>query len=173
MALHKDEIVRLLGSLNDELAQDGVTGELYLVGGAVMCLVFDARRATNDLDGFFKPVRVVRAAVKRIADNPDIPDNWLNDAVKGYLSSKGNFQDYLELSNLRVMTATPEYLLAMKCLALRIGAEFHDEADVRFLLRYLNITEYRTALDIVCRYYPLEQFPQKTLYALEEMLEDS
>ena len=173
MALHKDEIVRLLGRLNDELARDGVTGELYLVGGAVMCLVFDARQSTNDLDGFFKPARVVRAAVGRIADNSDIPDNWLNDAVKGYLSSKGNFQDYLELSNLRVMTATPEYLLAMKCLALRIGAEFHDEADVRFLLRYLNITEYRTALDIVCRYYPLERFPQKTLYALEEMLEDS
>lgn len=173
MVLQKDEIVRLLGRLNDELAHDGVTGELYLVGGAVMCLVFDARQSTNDLDGYFIPARVIRAAARRIADVSDIPDNWLNDAVKGYLSSKGSYQDYLELSNLRVMTATPEYLLAMKCLALRIGAEFHDEADVRFLLRYLNIMEYRTALDIVCRYYPLEQFPQKTLYALEEMLEDS
>lgn len=173
MALHKDEIVRLLGRLNDELAHDGVTGELYLVGGAVMCLVFDARQSTNDLDGYFRPARVVRAAARRIADISDIPDNWLNDAVKGYLGSKGNYQDYLELSNLRVMTATPEYLLAMKCLALRIGAEFHDEADVRFLLRYLNITKYQTALDIICRYYPLEQFPQKTLYALEEMVEDS
>ena len=172
MALHKDEIVRLLGRLNDEIAQDGITGELYLVGGAVMCLVYDARQSTNDLDGFFRPARVVRAAVKRIAHNSGIPDNWLNDAVKGYLSSNGNFQDYLELSNLRVLTATPEYLLAMKCLALRIGAEFHDEADLRFLLRYLNITDYQTALDIICRYYPLEQFPQKTLYALEEMVED-
>ena len=44
---------------------------------------------------------------------------------------------------------------------------------MRFLLRYLNITNYQTALDIICRYYPLEQFPQKTLYALEEMVEDS
>ena len=173
MALHKDEIVRLLGHLNDELARDGVTGELYLVGGAVMCLVFDARQSTNDLDGFFRPARVVRTAVRRIAEILDIPDNWVNDVVKGYLSSKGNFQDYLELSNLRVMNAVPEYLLAMKCLALRIGAEFHDEADLRFLLRYLNITDYQAALDIICRYYPLEQFPRKTLYALEEMVEDS
>ena len=173
MPLYKDEIVRLLRRLNDELAHDGVTGELYLVGGAVMCLVFDARRSTNDLDGFFRPARVVRAAVRRIAEISDIPDNWLNDAVKGYLSDKGNFQDYLELSNLRVMAATPEYLLAMKCLALRIGAEFHDESDLRFLLRYLNITNHQAALDIICRYYPLEQFPQKTLYALEEMVEDS
>ena len=60
----------------------------------------------------------------------------------------------------------------MKCLALRLGEEFHDEADVRFLLRYLNISNYRKALDIICQYYPLERFPQKTLYALEEMVDD-
>lgn len=48
--------------------------------------------------------------------------------------------------------------------------EFHDEDDVRFLLRYLNLVDYRAALEIVTRYYPLEQFPQKRLYALEEML---
>ena len=58
----------------------------------------------------------------------------------------------------------------MKCLAMRLGEEFHDEDDVRFLLRYLNLTDYGAALEIVTRYYPLEQFPQKTLYALEEML---
>ena len=47
-----------------------------------------------------------------------------------------------------------------------------DEADVRFLPRYLNIANYRKALDIICQYYPLGRFPQKTLYALEEMVND-
>jgi len=28
-----------------------------------------------------------------------------------------------------------------------------------------------TALEIVARYYPLDRIPQKTLYALEEILE--
>ena len=69
------------------------------------------------------------------------------------------------------MVAQPAYLLAMKCLSMRIGAEFHDEDDVRYLLRYLNIDTYDQALDVVTRYYPLERFPQKTLYALEELLE--
>lgn len=172
MALHKDEIPRLLEHLNDELARAGINGELYLVGGAVMCLAFDARQSTLDLDGFFKPARAVRTAAKRIAATLGLTEDWLNDAVKGYLSSKGDFQQYLDLSNLRVMIASPEYLLAMKCLALRLGEEFHDEADVRFLLRYQNITNYQKALDIICRYYPLERFPQKTLYALEEMVAD-
>jgi hypothetical protein len=37
------DIRRLLHLLDDELGQAGVEGELYLVGGAVMCLAFDAR----------------------------------------------------------------------------------------------------------------------------------
>jgi hypothetical protein len=71
------------------------------------------------------------------------------------------------------MTAQPEYLLAMKCLAFRIGAEFHDEEDVRFLLRLLNISTYDKALEIIARFYPLQRFPQKTLYALQELLPES
>ena len=166
----KRDIERLFRQLNDELARTGVTGEVYLVGGAVMCLVFDARRSTRDIDAFFRPARAVREAAQRVAASSGLSPDWLNDAVKGYLSDKGDFQPYLESSNLRILTAAPEYLLAMKCLAMRLGEEFHDEDDVRFLLRYLNLVDYHAALEIVTRYYPLEQFPQKTLYALEEIL---
>ena len=58
----------------------------------------------------------------------------------------------------------------MKCLSFRIGAEFHDEDDVRYLLRHLNVESYETALDLITLYYPLERFPPKTLYALQELL---
>jgi hypothetical protein len=68
------------------------------------------------------------------------------------------------------MLAQPAYLLAMKCLAFRIGAEFHDEDDVRYLLRHLNIDSYENALEIIARYYPLDRFPQKTLCGLQELL---
>lgn len=169
MPLARDEIIRLLDSLNDELAKDGVTGELYVLGGAVMCLALEARASTQDIDGYFKPVSKVRAAAKRVAASADIADDWLNDAVKGYVSAKGDFEQFLELSNLRIMTASPKYLLAMKCLAMRLGAEFHDENDVRFLLRYLDLDSYDSAIKVISQYYPLEQFPQKTLYALEEL----
>ena len=171
MEYTKRDIDRLFERLNDELARRGITGEVYLVGGAVMCLVFDARRSTRDLDAYFQPARELRAAAQVIAATSGLPRDWLNDAAKAYLSDKGDFHQYLESSNLRVLTASPEYLLAMKCLAMRLGEGFHDEDDVRFLLRYLNLTEYHAALDIVTRYYPLERLPQKTLYALEEILE--
>lgn len=172
MALKKADILRLFERLDQELATTGTKSELYLVGGAVMCLVFEARESTKDLDAFFKPVRLVRKAAARMAADLGLDDDWLNDAVKGYLSPHADFNAYLELPNLRVLTASPEYLLAMKCLAMRLGAEFQDEQDVRFLLRYLNINRHEAAVEVVARYYPIERIPQKTLNALEEMLGD-
>ena len=173
MELSKRDIERLFERLNEELARRVITGEVYVVGGAVMCLVFDARPSTRDIDAFFRPAKEVRAAARAVATASGLPGDWLNEAVKGYLSDKEDFHRYLELPNLRVLTASPEYLLAMKCLAMRLGAGFHDEDDVRFLLRYLNLTDHRKALEVVTRYYPRERLPQKTLYALEEMLEPS
>lgn len=58
----------------------------------------------------------------------------------------------------------------MKCLSYRIGAEFHNEDDIRFLLRLLELRTYNEAIEVIKKYYPLERFPQKTLYALAELL---
>ena len=171
MEYSKRDIDVLFSRLNQELARRSITGEVYVVGGAVMCLVFDARASTRDIDAFFRPAREVREAAQAIATAAGLPGDWLNDAVKAYLSDHEDFQPYLELSNLHVLTASPEYLLAMKCLAMRLGEGFRDEDDVRFLLRILNLTDYQKALEVITGYYPRERFPQKTLYALEELLE--
>jgi hypothetical protein len=169
-ALTRNEIRTLLGALDVELARRGVHGELYLVGGAVMCLVFEARESTADVDALFRPTRELREAAATVAVSHAVHEHWLNDAVKGYLSPSGGFDPHLQLPNLTVFVAQPDYLLAMKCLAMRLGAEFHDEADVRYLLRYLNVSRYDDAIEIISRFYPLERFPQKTLSALQEWL---
>jgi len=169
-ALAQEDIQRLFKLLNEELRQSGTCGELYLVGGAVMCLAYNARQSTTDVDALFQPAAEVRKAAARAAAKNNLPAEWLNDGVKGYLSREGDFAPFLELDHLRIMVARPEYLLAMKCLAMRIGAEFHDEEDVRFLLRLLDIQSYDQAVEVITKYYPLEQFPQKTIYALEELL---
>jgi hypothetical protein len=168
--LRKADIERLLRLLDAELAKDDAVGELYLVGGAVMCLVLNARPATRDVDAFFKPARVIRRAAARVAARTGVPDTWLNDAVKGFLSPRGDFARYLELDNLRVFTAEPRYLLAMKCAAMRLGEEFHDLDDVRYLLRHLGITTLEQALAVVTRYFDEAQLPAKTRLALEELL---
>jgi len=169
-SLSKSDIHKLFQELNHELANEDKHGEIYLVGGAVMCLVFDLRQSTRDLDAYFKPANEIRQAAKRVALRNGLDEDWLNDSVKGFLSTQGDFDDYLQLSNLVIFTARADYLLAMKCLAMRIGAEFHDLDDIPYLLRYLNIKSYKSACAILSAYYPLAQYPQKTLYALEEIL---
>ncbi len=169
--LSYQDILRLFKLLNEKLAADQSRGELYLVGGAVMCLVHQARPATKDVDAYFRPSALMRQAAARVAVEQGLSEHWLNDGVKGFLSPKGDYDDYLELSHLKVYVAQPEYLLAMKCLASRIGDEFHDIDDIRFLLRTLNITCAEAARDVVTRYYPEERFPQKALYLLDELLQ--
>ena len=164
------DIRRLLEMLDAELAEQGADGEIYLVGGAVMCLVFDARPATRDVDAYFRPTSVIRKAAARVAGKAGVPNTWLNEAVKGYLSPRGDFDSYLELPHLRVFVARPEYLLAMKCAAMRLGEEFRDLDDVRYLLRYLNILHVESALEIVHRYFDADHLAPKTRLALEELL---
>lgn len=168
--LTRADIRRLLEMLNEDLRAAGTPAEIFLVGGAVMCLVYGARASTQDVDALFRPTTLVRQAAARVAARANVDSRWLNDAVKGYLGEHADFAPFLELDHLKVMTAQPEYLLAMKCLAMRIGAEFHDEADVRYLLRHLDVETYERALAVITKYYPLDRFPQKTLYALEEIL---
>lgn len=168
--LTKADMHRLFELLDAELAAADVEGELYLVGGAVMCLALDAREATRDVDAFFRPTRLIREAATRIAARVGVPDSWLNDAVKNYLSPRGDYAPYLEREHLRVFVAQPAYLLAMKCVAMRLGEEFHDLDDVRYLLRYLNVSTVDEALAIVLRYFDETHVPPKTRLALEELL---
>src|SRR5687767_5347151 len=162
-----DELLRLL---NDRLEAEDVLGEVYMVGGAVMTLAFGARPSTNDVDAVFVPKEIIRRLAREVALDAGVDDNWLNDAAKGFLGDRGEFDTWLELSHLRVFVPVPEYLLAMKCLAFRLGPEFHDEDDVRYLLRYLNLERASDALAIVERYYPADRIPTKTRFALEELL---
>jgi len=165
------DLRRLFELLNEELAAADVQGELYLVGGAVMCLAFAARESTRDVDAVFEPAMAVRQAAHRVAARANIPDTWLNDAVKAWLGGRGDFDRYLSFTHLSVFIARAEYLLALKCVAMRLGEEFRDLDDVRYLLRYLNLTSSRAALEVVSRYVGEDAVPVKTRLALEELLD--
>lgn len=166
----KEEMLLYFDALNQELSKRAVVGELYLTGGAVMCLVLHARPTTKDIDALFEPKTKLYEAASSVAKEFALNKDWLNDAVKGFLSAKGKFDEYEEKSNLKIFTAAPEYVLAMKCLSMRLG-ESEDFSDVEFLIAHLQIKSRSDVLHLVSKYYPEEQIPQRTYYALEEIFE--
>lgn len=144
-------ILRALTALGRRLEGRGIVGELYVVGGAAIALAFDGRRATRDIDAVFEPKAVVYEEAARVADELDLPDGWLNDGVKGFLAGPDPWPtSVFELPGLRVQSASPEMLLALKCLAHRLG---EDDDDVRLLARHLDLIDPDEALDLVVQVF--------------------
>lgn len=175
--LTREVILRALGSLSEELGRRGVVGELCLFGGTVMVLAFTARLSTKDVDALFQPASLIRDLAHRIAETQRLPSDWLNDGVKGYVSARheitaGNLPQF---PHLRLTMPVPEYLLAMKCMAARLGGttgEPSDIPDILFLIRHLRLQSAREVLDLVGLYYPANRIPVKTQYLVEGLFEE-
>lgn len=164
----RDEIIQFLQILNKKLKQQKVKGEICLYGGAVMCLVFDARPSTKDVDAIFHPAEIIRKAAIQISDEYDLPKDWLNDGVKGFLVDHPK-KVFLKMSHLSVMVADTEYMLAMKSLSARIDGT--DSQDIKFLIKKLRIASIEEVFRIIDKYYPRRIIKPATQFFLEEIFE--
>lgn len=164
------QIKTLFKELNTELAEQDVTGEVGICGGAVMCLVFKARASTKDIDAIFAPTKEIREAAKKVARRHQLPADWLNDAAKGYFLGDPPRQTVLELSHLRVWAPPAGYMLAMKCISARFDS--HDLDDIRFLIQKLQLKTVAAVFETVEKYYPRKAIPPKTQFVIEEIMED-
>jgi hypothetical protein len=172
----RERLLELLRALDAELARAGATAEICLFGGAAMVLAFDARTATRDVDAVFVPKDVVLRAIAAVAEAHDESADWMNDAVKGFVSAQATTTaDNLPVfANIRLLRPTDDYLLAMKCLAARAAGydTDGDRADVALLLRRLNLRSVEDVLTVIGRYYHDRQVPARTRYFVEETLHD-
>lgn len=166
--MEKEEILKLLHLINDELQKRNIKGEICLYGGAVMCLAFDARPNTKDVDAVFKPTKEMREAVALIARDNGLREDWLNDGVKGFLVAHTQ-QIFLDLPFLKVFIPEPDYLLAMKTFSARVDAT--DKQDVQFLIKKLHLSTKEEVFSILEKYYPLQQVRPATKFFIEEIFQ--
>ena len=162
-------IKHLFAKLNSELHSSGELAEVGIVGGAVMCLVYNARTATKDIDAIFEPAAVLRKMIKKISMEEDLPADWLNDAAKGFLTNNFKRLTVMSLSNLKVWAPEPKYMLAMKCLSARWDSA--DKDDVQFLIKMLKLKSANEVFKIIEGYYPKKLIPAKTQFFLEEVFD--
>lgn len=167
--LKKEKILELFEKLSNKLESRGEKGEVGIVGGAVMCLVFNARASTRDIDGIFKPTKLIRELVSEIAIDENLPNDWLNDGAKGFLEPNFISNDVLNFPNLRVWAPEAKYMLAMKCLSARWDS--NDKDDVVFLIKFLKLKKSKDIFKIIEHYYPKKVIPPKTQFFIEEIMD--
>ncbi|MCP5046191.1 MAG: hypothetical protein GY940_03405 [bacterium] len=171
--LSKEDILQYLQELSDEMGKEGLKGEILVFGGAAMVLAFNARPSTRDVDAIFQPKSKIYELSKKIAERHQLPGDWLNDSVKGFVRSNSfDYELLIRHQNLSVYIPEPEYLLAMKSISMRIGIESSDIDDIKFLVSRLKLEKIDDIFKIIKKYYPRNQIPQKTYYAIEEIFQD-
>jgi hypothetical protein len=165
--MDKEQMISALSRLNEKLQGSDETGEIILFGGAVMCLVFGSRGYTRDIDAVFEPKGSIYTYAREVAQEEGLPLNWLNDGVKGFLYVKPETDLVMQLSNLRVLAAKPEYILAMKCFAARLDTD--DLHDAKVLVDHLALRDRNEVLDIVEQYIPSKLLSVKTVAFAEAL----
>jgi hypothetical protein len=158
---------------------DGRIVDIAVYGGTALVLTLDHRQATRDVDAVFDTDSTwLRAITRTIAQDNGWDETWINDGVKGYLShmdsaSRQLFRTYPSEAEpgLRLYIASPEYLFAMKCMAMRIGGVevTEDKSDILAPAAAIGIIGADQAIEIVAKFYPQDRIPPKRRFGLEEM----
>lgn len=165
-----------LVGLNGELRRAGVGAELCTVGDRVLTVAYTAEPDTRSISALFQPPDRLRAAVDSTVNLAGVADEaggadatWLARLARPAPAggAEADPAAFVELSNLRVYGARPDYVLAVKCASLRLGRDAHTERDILYLLRYLGVGTTSEALAVVGRFFTPRQLP----VGLEEVLD--
>src|SRR2546430_2677736 len=88
MPFDRQSLERVLHELGRRAYDAGKTIEMAIYGGSALILTYDWRVATRDVDAVFEGDReIVRRLAAEIADEIGWDRDWLNDSVKGFLST--------------------------------------------------------------------------------------
>lgn len=137
MPLSAEDIRKAFTALGEEFGRRGERAEIVVAGGAALVLLFNARRTTRDVDAYVVRPEAshVRDAVRQVADDLELPRDWLNEGAKGYFVGVSKGQVLHESETLVVRAVSTAQLLAMKLAAWRDAI---DRADARLLLAQMT-----------------------------------
>lgn len=178
-ALSRADILGGLKSLDAMAREAGKVVDIAIYGGAALSLTFDLRVSTRDVDVVIRGSSgFVRECSARIAEEQGWPQDWLNDGVKAFVSPNEEMRLMREFQaaegiGLRIFVPSPQYLFAMKCMAMRPeGLDgSHDISDIEALATIAGIRGAKAALELVESFYPGGNIPPKVRFGVEEIMQ--
>ena len=175
-ALTKARLKAALLRLSELATAEGLVLELALYGGAVFTLVYGSRETTKDVDGIIRPPDAGARLIKQVAEEQELPANWLNGDIRQFLSASEARRPYPTAEfkpGLQITIPTATYLLALKLNACRrpLPGYSGDEADIRFLLGRIKPASLGTVEALHHRFFPGEGLHARAQELIKEYLE--
>lgn len=166
--LDRSQIEKAFALLAAGLARRRIHADLYVIGGAAIALAWDERRTTRDIDAVFETDRhqAFLEEVWAVAQTLGLPRSWLNEQASAYvpLGPDPGRRTVWDAPSLRVTSASPEFVLAMKARAGRPS----DSADIALLIGLLKLTNVDDVVAIHDRVFPGDPLPARKLAAVAE-----
>lgn len=169
----------LFQQMGEAMARSREWAEIAVFGGAAMVLHFGDRPATRDVD--YLPGEGTSNRLTVLADEigsrNGLPAGWFNDAVRFFVEHVRDdhpfeiYPPYATDGGLRVMLASPRYLLAMKIRAMRSSLEAHDISDVWDLLGHCGIDDADECEALVDKFFPGIALPTRNRAVLRDLVE--
>ena len=168
--------------LGAEARREGKVIDLAVYGGSALMLASNFRVTTQDVDAVVDgDPSTIECLAQGIAQKRGWSSNWLNDGVRTYLSPNVNglkehhalFRAYPseQEPGLRVFVPTPEYMLAMKLMALRIdpAAGKTDVADIINLIEVVGLKTANEAIEFAAAFYPEARISGRLRLGIREL----
>jgi Nucleotidyl transferase AbiEii toxin, Type IV TA system len=175
--LSKTDIESILQRMGQICEARGSYFEIAIYGGSALMLCFDYRQSTVDID--FQPVKGSAQEIADIANQATkelgFEQNVLRDDVGVFVSEVAKYIPYGEFpkgnGNLRVLTAAPEYIFAMKIMAMRSSAETQDLRDAWELADICEISNLDQAKETLASFYPEKKLPLRHALILQDVFD--
>ena len=151
-SLTRERLIEALDRLGADLSRRAVFVEIAIYGGSALMLQFEWRQSTDDVDAVVRDGSdevALAPSVAQVAADLALDADWLNDAVgmftplqerDEWFEAAGTYPATSQAPGLRVLVASPQYLLAMKLKCLdNLDRGERDFADARRLARETGI----------------------------------
>ena len=166
----KGKLQELISLFANRLNDEGITGNISIVGGAALSIAYiPDRAATTDIDATFPNDPRIPLIINEIAEEFNLPTTWINNAVNAYIPFE-TFEMWVHMvkvGGIEVRYASPELLLAMK---LKADRGRRDRPDIAELIKLCGINHIEDIEALYARFHHQEVLAARTKDAIVQML---